>query len=250
MRCASRTQVKIGLTVARPCWFGWALATLIARAILSTWPRNGLRIAHQFYRRWIAFADAVEIGFFEIAVDPKGVGVDQRNQIFPDRSVVAELRQKISHVAVDRRADLGALQIDPRLIQTRYRLLVSCLRCDGVAFIGLLFLFCHRQLGKLLATLCLTLNISRIDLRLFYGRLGEVDGDFVVGRVDHDQQIALMDELVVGDRQFYDPARDFRRHCHDIDPHCAVARPRRLHIDAPHLSSEANSKHDRDQCQQ
>ena len=36
MRCARRTQVKIGLTEASPSWFGCAFVTLIAWAMLST----------------------------------------------------------------------------------------------------------------------------------------------------------------------------------------------------------------------
>jgi hypothetical protein len=39
-RWARRTQVKIGLTVTTPWSLGRALATLMARAILSTWPRT------------------------------------------------------------------------------------------------------------------------------------------------------------------------------------------------------------------
>src|SRR5712691_6009495 len=40
MRWARRTQVKIGLTVARPCPLGCAFATLMPRARLATWPRT------------------------------------------------------------------------------------------------------------------------------------------------------------------------------------------------------------------
>src|SRR6516165_7172295 len=40
MRCAKRTQVKIGLTAASPCWSGWAFATLMPRAMLPTCPRT------------------------------------------------------------------------------------------------------------------------------------------------------------------------------------------------------------------
>ena len=40
IRCARRTQVKIGFTLARPCPLGWAFATLMPRAMLSTWPRT------------------------------------------------------------------------------------------------------------------------------------------------------------------------------------------------------------------
>ena len=62
----------------------------------------------------LVFVDRVQVGFFEIAVNPIGTGVDQRDQIFADRGVITELRQQVRHIAVDRRADLSALQIDPR----------------------------------------------------------------------------------------------------------------------------------------
>ena len=55
--CASRTQVKIGLTVATPCPFGCAFATLIAREMLSTWPRTICAVAHQFDLGGIADSD-------------------------------------------------------------------------------------------------------------------------------------------------------------------------------------------------
>jgi hypothetical protein len=37
-RCASRTQVKIGFTFARPNCPAVALATVMARVMLATWP--------------------------------------------------------------------------------------------------------------------------------------------------------------------------------------------------------------------
>jgi hypothetical protein len=40
----------------------------------------------------------------------------------------------------------------------------------------------------------------------------EADRNLVVDRVDDHQQIALVDELVVGDRQLYDLSGDLRRH--------------------------------------
>jgi hypothetical protein len=40
MRWARRTQVKIGLTVASPCWLACAFGTLMPRAMLPTWPRT------------------------------------------------------------------------------------------------------------------------------------------------------------------------------------------------------------------
>jgi hypothetical protein len=50
----------------------------------------------------------------EIAVDPERVGVDHRDGVDADIDVVAELRQQVGHVAVDRRDDARALEIDLR----------------------------------------------------------------------------------------------------------------------------------------
>jgi hypothetical protein len=102
----------------------------------------------------------------------------------------------------------------------------------------------------LLAPLRLARDVLRVDLRLLHRRFGEIAGDPVVGRVDHHQQIAPVHELIVGDRQFYDPVGDFRRDGYDIGPHRAVARPRRLHVDAPQFPAEPDGRRDRDQCQQ
>ena len=72
---------------------------------------NDLAVAHQPDAGWVAFADRAEIGLLEIAVDPKRVGVDERDLILPDGDVVAELRQQVCHPAVDWGADLRALEV-------------------------------------------------------------------------------------------------------------------------------------------
>ena len=45
----------------------------------------------------LVFVDRVQVGFSEIAVNPIGTGVDQRDQIFADRGVITELRQQVGH---------------------------------------------------------------------------------------------------------------------------------------------------------
>ena len=100
-------------------------------------------------------------------------------------------------------------QVDLRLVQIGQGLLILGLRGQCRALKGLLFFDRDRQGGQLLAALGLPLGVLRIDLGLLHGRLGEADGDLVVGRVDHHQQIALVHELVVGDRQLDDLPGDF-----------------------------------------
>jgi hypothetical protein len=83
MRCARRTQVKIGLTLASPCALGCAFETLMPRAMLSTWPQD-LRVNHQLYAGRVGDADRFKIGFFEVAVDPERVGIDDRDLVLSD----------------------------------------------------------------------------------------------------------------------------------------------------------------------
>src|SRR5712675_1796014 len=101
---------------------------------------NDLAVAHQLDAAWVAFTDRAEIGLLEIPVDPKRVGVDERDLALTDGDVVAELRQQVCHPAVDRRADLCALQIDASLVQIGDGLLVLCLRNQRVALEGLAIL--------------------------------------------------------------------------------------------------------------
>ena len=78
---------------------------------------NQLAVAHELYGRGIPFAYRFEIAFFEVAVHPKGIGVDQRYFNLPDVCIIAELRQKIGDVAVHRRLDLCAIQVYTRRIR-------------------------------------------------------------------------------------------------------------------------------------
>ena len=81
----------------------------------------------------------------------------------------------------------------------------------------------------------LRVDVLHARLRLLHRRLGLTDGDRVVGRVDHHQQIALANVSVVHDVQLDDAPRDLRRHRDDIGAHGGIARPRCAHI-APHVA--------------
>ena len=84
----------------------------------------------------------------------------------------------------------------------------------------------------------LRLGVLHIGLRLLHRRLRQIDGNLVVGRIDHHQQLALGDELIVDNRQLDDAAEDLRRHLDGIDAHRPVARPRRLHVGLPRRPAE------------
>src|SRR5262249_16159365 len=120
MRCANRTQVKIGLTVARPCGPASALGTLMPRAMLSTWPRTmslcPINLSFAGSPSRMGVGDGARGGLGEVGVDPEGIGIDERHLVLPDIGVVAELREQVGHPAVDRRADLRALEVDAGLV--------------------------------------------------------------------------------------------------------------------------------------
>src|ERR1700730_19274134 len=76
---------------------------------------NELAVAHQFDGRRVAVVDPAETGFLEVAVDPKGVGVDEGDQPLADIGVVPELGQQICHVALDRRTNDDTADSELRL---------------------------------------------------------------------------------------------------------------------------------------
>ena len=63
------------------------------------------------------------MGFLEIPSIQNESAVDDRDAVLPDWHVIAELAEEVGHVTVDRRPDLSALEVDPRLVQVRLRLL-------------------------------------------------------------------------------------------------------------------------------
>ena len=97
--------------------------------------------------------------------------------------------------------------------------------------------------GLARADLCLLdrdlrLDVLSIGLRLVHRCLGQIDRNPVVGRLDLQQQIAFVYELIVDDRQLDDAACDLRRHLHDVGSHGAIARPWRTHIGLPRRPAE------------
>jgi hypothetical protein len=93
--------------------------------------------------------DRFEIGFLEISVYPERICVDNGYFVLPDIGVVAELRQEVGDPAVDRRANLGALEIDPGLLQIGHRLLILGIRGDCVARVGFLLLGRNGELSRI-----------------------------------------------------------------------------------------------------
>src|SRR5215831_9753265 len=80
---------------------------------------DDVAIAHQLDLRRIALANGAQSRLGEVAIDPKGIGVDDADLVRSHGRVVAELRQQVGHPTVDRRADLRALEIDLGLLALR-----------------------------------------------------------------------------------------------------------------------------------
>ena len=77
---------------------------------------DDVAVTHQLELRRISLADGAERGLGEVGIDPKGIGIDQRQLVLPDIGVVAELREQVGHPTVDRRVDFRPIEIDLRLV--------------------------------------------------------------------------------------------------------------------------------------
>src|SRR5262249_46365727 len=71
----------------------------------------------------------------------------------------------------------------------------------------------------------LTRNVLRVGAGLTHCRLRQLECDLVVGWIDHQQQVTLMGQLVVDDRQFDDASFNLRCHGNDGGAHRTVASP-------------------------
>lgn len=83
------------------------------------------------------------------------------------------------------------------------------------------------------------------DIGLAQLRFGEIELTFdliarvhKITRIDHHQQIALVDKLIVGDRKRNDATRNLRCHRDDIGTHRSVSGPGRCHVGLPHTPGE------------
>src|SRR5215471_17627573 len=115
MRWAKRTQVKIGLTCASPCGPA-CVGDVDAPCHAADVAAHEVAIAHELDLRRVALANGAQSCLGEVAIDPKGIGVDDADLVLPHGRVIAELRQQVGHPTVDRRADLRAPEIDLGLL--------------------------------------------------------------------------------------------------------------------------------------
>src|SRR5258708_5591723 len=209
---------------------------------------NKLAVAHQLDTGRVGFKDPAETGLVEVDVDREGIGMDDGDRVLADSGVVAELRQQIGYVSTHRRSNHGAAEIelrlgdgglvqgdDPlRLMQRARRLLVDLRR--GPAF------FRETSLSALVRASIIERGGIALCLSL---RL--LEGDPIVGRINFEQHVALMYELVIRDRKLNDSSRDLGRHRDHIGPHRAIARPGRSHVNLPRRPGEQDRSRDRTQ---
>ncbi len=203
-------------------------------------------ISHELDRRGVAFPNPPERGLLEIGVDPERVRIDDRELKRADIGIVPELCGEIGDIAVDGRADLGACEVDPRLREIRERRLVGRLGVGRLADIGLPLLHRHRDVVELLAPDHFGVGVVGDRSRLLDRRLRLPDGDRIVPGIDQHQKIALVDELVVGDRQLHDLASDLGGDLDDIGADRPVARPGRAHVVLPRCIAERGRDADGD----
>ena len=56
---------------------------------------NDLAVAHELDGCWIALRDRRDRGLFEIPVNPKGIGINQRYYALANSRIVAQSREQI-----------------------------------------------------------------------------------------------------------------------------------------------------------
>jgi len=67
-------------------------------------------MAHQLDPRRVSFLDGMQLRLLEVAIDPEGIRVDDRDLVPSDRRIVAEPRLQVRHPAVHRRPDVRPLE--------------------------------------------------------------------------------------------------------------------------------------------
>src|SRR5437588_944672 len=133
---------------------------------------NDLAVAHKLDAGLVTKANAIEIGLLEVPVYPKRVRINDGDLVLADSNIVAELREEIRNIAIDRGTDLGALQVYARLIQSRLRLLSLGTGGECAGAEALLLLRTGREIAQLAPALCLCLRILRVGLGLLDPGLG------------------------------------------------------------------------------
>src|SRR5712675_3078063 len=100
----------------QPCLIGLRVRNVDAAGDATDVATNDLAVAHQLHGCRVALMNPPETGLLEVAVDPEGIGIDDGDYLLTDCGVVAELREQVGYVAVDRRANYRPVEIELRLV--------------------------------------------------------------------------------------------------------------------------------------
>ena len=194
-----------------------------------------MRFAHHDDVDRLADVDAAQLGFLEVAVDAERIAVDDRQHRAAGRHVFADARCAVVQVAVYGTDDRRALEVQLRGVERHLRI------GDGGftlfdARAAFLDLFARDQVTELQVARVFAFRLGERRAALGERGFGEAFRKRVAGLVDHEQHLAALDLLVVGDLHRRDEARHVRRDLDHVGAHVTVAGPRREHVvvdDAP-----------------
>ena len=105
-------------------------------------------VTHQLRLSAIANTDPRHFRFFEIAIDPKAVGIDHRDVGYSRRRIIPHPQQQVGDIAIDGTEDLGPFKVQFGLSKLLLRRIELGLRLSRVAGIGLLLLGCRCKNDK------------------------------------------------------------------------------------------------------
>src|SRR5262249_11058660 len=107
---------KDRIDAREPLLIGLSVGDVNAASDAVDMPSSDLAVAHELDAGRVPDANRLELGLFEVAIDPERIRIHNGDLVLADTNVVAELREQIGDVAIDRGADLSALEVDPRLL--------------------------------------------------------------------------------------------------------------------------------------
>ncbi len=190
--------------------------------------------AHDADVHRIADMDAVQLGFLEVAFHVEGVRIHHRQHRAASVDVVAQSRQPVVQVAIDRAEHAGALQVELGEVDRGLRL-----RQRGLALLDLGQAFFHHflgdDLGQGLAAACLTAGLREHGTLRRRGSLGLLQREREAVAVDLEQRLPALHALVVLDQDLGHQPGHVRRDLHHVRADMAVAGPWRHRVVIPQV---------------
>ncbi len=211
----------------------WRIVTVLDPATDAfDMPRHRLIKAHQHDPRRFADVDLPDLRLFKITSDPEARRVEDSNRCRTGRRIVAGTQPQVSDIAIDRRADSRAGEIEFGEVQSRQRCLIGGARHRSRTSC-LLNIFLGHDIAELAAPPRRRLANEPILTLGFDVGFGRRQCESIPLRVDHIKNVTPMDILVINDRDGTDSTGDFRCDLHDIRAHSPVASPGRSLVMVP-----------------